>query len=112
ESNILWNTHTYVICAVVYVDPKPRVNMHNVTLGAAGKWPVPAVLALGESVDAVPDCPNQNSDNDDRDDSSSLALPSDLFKHFLLTSLGQATSPSLGDNILPQKFAPRLRLIF
>ena len=65
ESNILWNTHTYVICAGVYVDPKPRVNMHNVTLGAAGKWPVPAVLALGESVDAVPDCPNQNSDNDD-----------------------------------------------
>jgi len=65
ESNILWNTHTYVTRAGVYIDPKPRVNMHNGNLGAARKWPVPASLALGEGIYAVPNCPNQNSDNDD-----------------------------------------------
>src|SRR5207253_10173057 len=32
ESNILWNTHTYVTRAGVYEYLKPRVNMHNVSV--------------------------------------------------------------------------------
>jgi hypothetical protein len=89
ESNILRNRHTYVARTGVYEDLKPRVNMHSGNFGAAGKRPALAFV-LGESVDAVPDCPNQYSNNNERDDGSSLALPSNLLKHSLLASLGQA----------------------
>lgn len=82
-------------------------------LGAAWEGKVSSSLALGEGVYAVPDCTDQYSNDNNRDNRSSLALFSDFLKHSLLASLGQSTtSRTLSDNALTQKSAPGPLLIF
>ncbi len=91
NANSCRNRYTYVTCRGVYENPKPRVNVHGSKLGSkASKGEVSASFALSERVDTVSDCSNEYSNNNDRDDGPSLALPSNLLKHSFLSSLGQA----------------------
>ena len=90
NSNSRWNCYACVIAAGVDHDLKPRVNVQRCDLGEAWKREIPPSLALGEGVNAVADCADQYRNDNDRDDGSPLALPSNLLKHSLLTSLRQA----------------------
>ncbi len=91
NANSCRNRYTYVTCRGVYEDLKPRVNVHGSKLRAkAREGEVPASFALGERVNAIPDCANEYGNNHDRNDGSSLALLSNLLKHSFLASLGQA----------------------
>ena len=85
------NGYACVTCGGVYEDLQPGMNVHCSKLCAeAREGEVPGSFALGEGVNAVPDCADQYCNDNDRDDGSPLALLSNFLKHFLLTSLGQA----------------------
>lgn len=89
------DSYACVIPAGVDHDLKPRMNVQGCDFREAWKREVSTSFALCKGVDAVSDCANEYGDDNERDDGSSLALPSDFLKHPLLASLGQALPASL-----------------
>src|SRR5207237_2549689 len=94
NANSCRNGHADVTCGRVYENLKPWMNVQSCDLGETWEGKISASsFALGQSVKAIPNCANQNSNDDDRDHSPPLALLSNLLKHLLLASLRQAVLP-------------------